>query len=175
MIMNFRRFERTERRLLDEFYKMFLEADSFYYSTGFDIFNSLQRQTGLPKVKENEKETVSKRSTVAGSGLSEILGQSLNKSYFIWEKADERFFWNRYMLSEIIDSQVKINCKIFFGEEHSIFQLCMACSKILVLFLIFDRITSCVSGLSRLCRGVSSIKFVNLIRHLQELHRMTQK
>lgn len=124
IFINVRRFDRTERRLLDEYYKMFLEADSFYYSTGFDIFNSLQRQTGLPKEPENGKEAVSKAGATAGTCLSDILDQNLSKGYFIWEKADERFFWNRYMLSEIIDSQV--NKMQNFGVIF--FQICKTCA-----------------------------------------------
>lgn len=111
----YRRVDRTERRLLDEFYKMFLEADSFYYSCGYDIFNTLQRQMiVLPNASDNDKEN-SNSSPTQSANINQKDKNQNDKviqipSKTIWKKADERFFWNRYMVSEIIESQVKLVC-----------------------------------------------------------------
>ena len=37
---------RFERRILDEFVKMYNDSDSFYFSLTGDVTNSLQRQMG---------------------------------------------------------------------------------------------------------------------------------
>lgn len=66
--------------MLDEFYKMFTEADSFYYSYGYDLTNSIQR-TALSSEKT-----------------------ATNASFPLWYKADLRFFWNYYMMSDLIQS-----------------------------------------------------------------------
>ncbi|KAM4031701.1 phosphatidylinositide phosphatase SAC2 isoform 2-T2 [Anomaloglossus baeobatrachus] len=66
--------ERLERRLLDELFKMFLDSDSFYYSWTYDLSNSVQRQSS-----------------------SESVGRPL------WRRVDERFFWNRQMLQDLIE------------------------------------------------------------------------
>ncbi|ETE64236.1 Phosphatidylinositide phosphatase SAC2, partial [Ophiophagus hannah] len=41
--------ERLERRLLEELFKMFMDADSFYYSLTYDLTNSVQRQSACEK------------------------------------------------------------------------------------------------------------------------------
>ncbi|KAL6101480.1 inpp5f [Pungitius sinensis] len=69
--------ERLERRLLDELYKVFMDSDSFYYSMTYDLTNSVQRQ-----------------------------GDSEKSSLPLWKQVDDRFFWNRHMIQDIIDLQV---------------------------------------------------------------------
>uniref|UniRef100_A0A672H3G3 Inositol polyphosphate-5-phosphatase F n=1 Tax=Salarias fasciatus TaxID=181472 RepID=A0A672H3G3_SALFA len=69
--------ERLERRLLDELYKIFMDSDSFYYSMTYDLTNSVQRQG------DSEK-----------SGLP------------LWKQVDDRFFWNKHMIQDLIDLQV---------------------------------------------------------------------
>ncbi|XP_023132899.1 phosphatidylinositide phosphatase SAC2 isoform X2 [Amphiprion ocellaris] len=69
--------ERLERRLLDELYKIFMDSDSFYYSMTYDLTNSVQRQGDSDK-----------------SGLP------------LWKQVDDRFFWNKHMIQDIIDLQV---------------------------------------------------------------------
>ncbi|XP_068114429.1 phosphatidylinositide phosphatase SAC2 [Hyperolius riggenbachi] len=68
--------EKLERRLLDELFKMFMDSDSFYYSWTYDLTNSVQRQSASDK---SEKP--------------------------LWQRVDERFFWNRHMLQDLIDLQ----------------------------------------------------------------------
>ncbi|PIO27071.1 hypothetical protein AB205_0193150, partial [Aquarana catesbeiana] len=68
--------EKLERRLLDELFKMFMDSDSFYYSWTYDLTNTVQRQ-----------------STSEKTGLP------------LWQKVDERFFWNRHMLQDLIELQ----------------------------------------------------------------------
>ncbi|XP_069395050.1 phosphatidylinositide phosphatase SAC2 isoform X2 [Paralichthys olivaceus] len=69
--------ERLERRLLDELYKIFMDSDSFYYSLTYDLTNSVQRQ-----------------------------GDSEKTSLPIWKQVDDRFFWNKHMIQDVIDLQV---------------------------------------------------------------------
>ncbi|XP_055464783.1 phosphatidylinositide phosphatase SAC2 isoform X1 [Psammomys obesus] len=66
--------EKLERRLLEELLKMFMDSESFYYSLTYDLTNSVQRQ-------------------VAG----ERAGRPL------WQKADDRFFWNKYMIQDLTE------------------------------------------------------------------------
>ncbi|XP_053731550.1 phosphatidylinositide phosphatase SAC2 isoform X2 [Synchiropus splendidus] len=69
--------ERLERRLLDELYKIFMDSDSFYYSLTYDLTNSVQRQG------------------------------EVNKSDLpLWKQVDDRFFWNKHMIQDLIDLQV---------------------------------------------------------------------
>uniref|UniRef100_A0A7N6F9E5 Inositol polyphosphate-5-phosphatase F n=1 Tax=Anabas testudineus TaxID=64144 RepID=A0A7N6F9E5_ANATE len=69
--------ERLERRLLDELYKIFMDSDSFYYSMTYDLTNSVQRQGDLEK-----------------------------SSLPLWKQVDDRFFWNKHMIQDLIDLQV---------------------------------------------------------------------
>ncbi|XP_062376083.1 phosphatidylinositide phosphatase SAC2 [Sardina pilchardus] len=69
--------ERLERRLLDELYKIFMDSDSFYYSLTYDLTNTVQRQGAADK-----------------SDLP------------IWKRVDDRFFWNKHMIQELLDLQV---------------------------------------------------------------------
>ncbi|XP_035982135.1 phosphatidylinositide phosphatase SAC2 isoform X1 [Fundulus heteroclitus] len=69
--------ERLERRLLDELYKVFMDSDSFYYSMTYDLTNSVQRQ-----------------------------GDAGKSSLPLWKQVDDRFFWNKHMIQDLIDLQV---------------------------------------------------------------------
>ncbi|XP_034754560.1 phosphatidylinositide phosphatase SAC2 isoform X4 [Etheostoma cragini] len=69
--------ERLERRLLDELYKVFMDSDSFYYSMTYDLTNSVQRQ-----------------------------GDSDRSSLPLWKQVDDRFFWNKHMIQDLIDLKV---------------------------------------------------------------------
>lgn len=66
--------EKYERRLLDELSKMLNDTDSFYLSPTGDLSNTLQRQ--------HEQSL-----QLAGAPL--------------WRRMDDRFFWNREMLSDL--------------------------------------------------------------------------
>lgn len=72
--------ERLERRLLDELYKIFMDSDSFYYSPTFDLTNTIQRQ-----------------------GAATI---NATTDLPIWKRVDDRFFWNKHMIQELLDLQV---------------------------------------------------------------------
>ncbi|XP_078079459.1 phosphatidylinositide phosphatase SAC2 isoform X2 [Mustelus asterias] len=65
--------ERLERRLLEELIKMFMDSDSFYYSLTYDLTNSVQR-----------------------------LSASEKKGGSIWQRVDDRFFWNKHMMNDLI-------------------------------------------------------------------------
>ncbi|XP_077437866.1 phosphatidylinositide phosphatase SAC2 isoform X3 [Vanacampus margaritifer] len=68
--------ERLERRLLDELYKIFMDSDSFYYSPTYDLTNTVQRQGDLER--------------------SELP---------LWKQVDDRFFWNKHMIQDLVDLQ----------------------------------------------------------------------
>ena len=72
--------ERYERRILEEFYKLFNDSNSFYFSLTGDITNSLQRQ-----VFEGDP-------TDAFGGYSNWLSN-----------LDDRFFFNKPLVQELID------------------------------------------------------------------------
>ncbi|XP_077585048.1 phosphatidylinositide phosphatase SAC2 isoform X2 [Stigmatopora nigra] len=66
--------ERLEKRLLDELYKIFMDSDSFYYSPTYDLTNTVQRQGHLDK-----------------------------SNIPLWKQVDDRFFWNKHMIQDLID------------------------------------------------------------------------
>ncbi|MBN3324386.1 SAC2 phosphatase, partial [Atractosteus spatula] len=66
--------ERLERRLLDELFKIFMDSDSFYYSLTYDLTNTVQRQ-----------------------------GDCDNSNLPLWQRVDDRFFWNKHMIQDLID------------------------------------------------------------------------
>ncbi|XP_068084961.1 phosphatidylinositide phosphatase SAC2 [Anabrus simplex] len=64
--------EKFERRILEELLKVFNDTDSFYFCLSGDLTNSLQRQHEVKKLE--------------GS----------------WTSVDDRFFWNKHMLQDIM-------------------------------------------------------------------------
>lgn len=75
--------EKFERRILEELQRIFTDTDSFYFSILGDLTNSLQRQCNLPN------------------------GQFVKK-FNLWKYVDDRFFWNKHMLQDIISLDVRI-------------------------------------------------------------------
>ena len=73
---NTRDLDRLEKRLLEEFIKLFNDSDGFYFSYTGDLTNSLQKQ-------------------------HEYL--ELNKDLPVWRRVDDRFFFNKALVQEIID------------------------------------------------------------------------
>ena len=67
--------ERVEKRLLEEFSKMFNDSRSFYFSYTGDLTTCLQKQ---------------------------FEDQDLTRGLPIWRRADERFFFNKELLAEVI-------------------------------------------------------------------------
>ncbi|KAG8189742.1 hypothetical protein JTE90_012918 [Oedothorax gibbosus] len=70
--------EKLEKKIIEEFTKMFTDTDSFYYSQTGDLTNSVQRQFAQSKDPEF-------------------------KGVPLWKRIDDRFFWNKFMLSELIN------------------------------------------------------------------------
>ncbi|XP_043248016.1 phosphatidylinositide phosphatase SAC2 [Colletes gigas] len=82
--------ERFEKRILEELNKIFSETDSFYFCQTGDITNSLQRLCNI-EAQQNEEEQ--------------------NKP--LWQRVDDRFFWNKHMLQDIMNLKTdKANCWI---------------------------------------------------------------
>lgn len=73
--------EKFEKRILDEFYKIFTDTNSFYFCRTTDITNSLQR---LHKLESDNKIDYNA----------------------IWKTVDDRFFWNKQMLKDLISKNV---------------------------------------------------------------------
>lgn len=82
-----------ERKILEEFHKMFTEADSFYYSHNYDLTNSIQRQY---LKSESRKGATSP----------------------LWYNADSRFMWNHFMLNDLIQS--KVSSSLFYSINYYI-------------------------------------------------------
>ncbi|XP_067937896.1 phosphatidylinositide phosphatase SAC2-like [Watersipora subatra] len=69
-------WDRLERKIMEELSKMFNISDFYYYSPNGDITSSVQRQN-LP---------------------------SYHTDAPLWKRADERFFWNKALLEDLIVS-----------------------------------------------------------------------
>ena len=81
--------EKFERRILEELQRIFTETDSFYYCLDGDLTNTLQRQC---EFKERSRDSM-------------------------WRCVDDRFFWNKHMLQDIISLNVStFKCTNNFWE-----------------------------------------------------------
>ena len=106
--------EKFERRILEELQRIFTETDSFYYCLDGDLTNTLQRQCDI---KEKNKEYGRKSS--------------------YWRFVDDRFFWNKHMLQDIMALNVsryciKILSETFFHDlvfEPQVFSFTHRCSS----------------------------------------------
>ncbi|XP_076265258.1 phosphatidylinositide phosphatase spermathreecae isoform X3 [Rhynchophorus ferrugineus] len=72
--------DKFEKQIIEEFYKIFTDTNSFYYSRTTDLTNSLQRLCNLEK-------------------------NNLIDSKCLWKTVDDKFFWNKHMLGCLINSQ----------------------------------------------------------------------
>lgn len=82
--------ERFEKRLTDELHKIFNESDSFFYSRTLDLTNSLQRQYENEKILETDDSN----------------SRPVTDVTRWWKYVDDRFFWNKHMLKDIIALEV---------------------------------------------------------------------
>lgn len=73
---------------------MFTDTDSFYYSLTGDITNSIQRQYSQTK-------------------------ESSDGVLPLWKKIDDRFFFNRHMLSDLIS--LEVNNISYFNAKLKLF------------------------------------------------------
>ncbi|CAK1541007.1 unnamed protein product [Leptosia nina] len=78
--------DKFEKRLTDELHKIFDDSDSFYYCRTLDLTNTLQRQYEIEKILETE----------------ENMCKPVTDLTRWWKYVDDRFFWNKYMLKDII-------------------------------------------------------------------------
>ena len=70
--------DRLEKRLLDEFLKLFNDSHGFYFSFTGDVTSNLQKQHEY---------------------------RELNKDIPVWRRVDDRFFFNKALVQEVIDLQ----------------------------------------------------------------------
>lgn len=109
--------EKFEKRILEELNKIFTETDSFFFCQTGDITNSLQRQC------------------IAES-------QQCNQDKPLWQWVDDRFFWNKHMLHDIINLDVSNFYKILLYYitteilHNKITKIRHICLNILVILLI---------------------------------------
>lgn len=75
--------ERFEKRILEELNKIFTETDSFFFCRTGDLTNTLQRQC-----------------------IAESQHEQDDESKPLWQSVDDRFFWNKHMLYDIINLNV---------------------------------------------------------------------
>lgn len=80
---NFKDKEKFEKQIVDEFYRIFNDTSSFYFSLTTDLTNSLQKLCNLEK-------------------------QNLINPKALWKTVDDRFFWNKHMLNCMIECEVSI-------------------------------------------------------------------
>ncbi|XP_012287768.1 phosphatidylinositide phosphatase SAC2 isoform X2 [Orussus abietinus] len=76
--------ERFEKRILEELSKIFTETDSFFFCQTGDITNTLQRQSNSEAQRGKGDENIP-----------------------LWQKVDDRFFWNKHMIQDIINLKTK--------------------------------------------------------------------
>jgi len=95
-----------ERRILEELQRIFTETDSFYYCLDGDLTNSLQR---LCNLKENNKEFLNSKG--------------------LWKTVDDRFFWNKHMLQDIISLNVSSSRNVLITVGF------MECKNIILILL----------------------------------------
>ncbi|TRY69034.1 hypothetical protein TCAL_01419 [Tigriopus californicus] len=69
-----RMIERFEKRVVDEFCKLFNESDSFYFSFSGDLTNTLQRQ----------------------------MQPDYPVDLPLWQRVDDRFFFNKHLIQDVI-------------------------------------------------------------------------
>ncbi|KAK2163401.1 hypothetical protein LSH36_80g06058 [Paralvinella palmiformis] len=79
--------EKFEKRILEELMKMFNDSNSFYYCPVGDLTSSVQRNSSRSQAEKS----------------SDGLGSSCDRR--AWQKADDRFFWNKPMLTDLILSK----------------------------------------------------------------------
>lgn len=77
---------KLEKRIVDELNRIFTDTDSFYFSRTSDLTNSLQRQCDLQKTNQIDEKA-------------------------LWKTVDDRFFWNKHMLHDLISFNVSIVLK----------------------------------------------------------------
>ncbi|CAH0554343.1 unnamed protein product [Brassicogethes aeneus] len=122
---DFKDKDKFERQIIEEFYKIFNDTNSFYYSRTTDLTNSLQRLCNLEK-------------------------ENLIDPKALWKTVDDRFFWNKYMLKDLVElnnplcdpwilpviqGYIQIeDCKVDFGPDvptpdpdknYDVFTLCI--------------------------------------------------
>jgi hypothetical protein len=83
-----------EKKIVDEIVKIFQEnGGSFYFSFSFDLTNSIERQ-------EDYLQTLQ---LIESSNNNLDLVKSLTNSSTNWRRADDRFFWNKVLLNDILE------------------------------------------------------------------------
>ncbi|KAG9508563.1 Phosphatidylinositide phosphatase SAC2, partial [Fragariocoptes setiger] len=115
-----------DKRLTDEMCKLFTDTNSFYYSYTIDLTNSFQRQhlirSSSPTKQQQQPSNNSNNDSqlIRGHSNNELPGEAKPESSspdmpeapktptvastvrHTWRTADERFFWNKHMLKDLI-------------------------------------------------------------------------
>lgn len=83
-----------------------MDSDSFYYSMTYDLTNSVQRQGDSEKSDLPLWKQVWRKTSLQSWML--YLFIHLLTVFILCEKVDDRFFWNKHMIQDIIDLQVTV-------------------------------------------------------------------
>lgn len=75
--------ERFEKQIVEELHKIFTDTNSFYFCRTSDVTSSLQRLCTIEKSDEFDVNA-------------------------LWKTVDDRFFWNKHMLRDLIDLNVLV-------------------------------------------------------------------
>lgn len=114
---------------MDELYKIFMDSDSFYYSMTYDLTNSVQRQGELDKSSIPLWKQVWIETHIIVLCFFNLCSWGFFKlhhnNFYSLEKVDDRFFWNKHMIQDLLDLQVNVYC---FSSFYRIVSLrCVAC------------------------------------------------
>lgn len=133
--------DKFERRIIEEFHKIFTDTNSFYFCHTTDITNCLQRLFKLER--DNKLDPCA-----------------------IWKSVDDRFFWNKHMLQDLIKKEVS-NYKISISVWALFFSNFRIHYVILGFYLLFKDLYKLNSAMWRLVSMCMVMNRVNLeLKHL---------
>lgn len=133
--------DKFEKQIIEEFYKIFTDTNSFYFCHTSDITSCLQRLCKLEKENlYNDKE--------------------------IWKTVDDRFFWNKHMLRDLIDSNVSNCIHIVINIIAAIFfvQNLLANPWILPIIQGYIQIEECKVVLDQDIQGVKTSPKIEIFK-----------
>lgn len=94
--------QKFEKKIVDEILKVFQENNgSFYFSPTFDLTNSIERQEERIQSEKLDSEMV----------------QDFKKTVNLWRKSDDRFFWNKVLLGDLVEPKLDQESKSVESEE----------------------------------------------------------
>lgn len=94
--------QKFEKKIVDEILKVFQENNgSFYFSPTFDLTNSIERQEERIQLEKLDSEMV----------------QEFKETVNLWRKSDNRFFWNKVLLGDLVEPKLGQDSEPVKSEE----------------------------------------------------------